>query len=553
MSSKIEEIKSSFDKDAVVSAVLNSRVLGSSKHQIELFLYLMNAKNEGSISRVKAYNIAVDAFGRPSDFDGNLDSIVRVEMFRLRANLRAFNHTSKRYRLELPRASYEIFVEECTVEPSPEIVNVSLEQNKKLKSQTSTLVLTALPIAAIGSALFFNSIKKESDLAECSNAIPNISIVSKSENHELDLYVEQVIHGAASQFSHLKVVDNARICLQTGIPSYGVEYTIIQDATTYRGILAAKSYKTGELLASQNISGDLKTREVSIESVSDELYFNVVKIVNDWVKPNGLIHQNSVVADWKNKATYADYKCTALLQQYYVSDEINDYKTAHDCLEASYDGDYPSLDNLGALAVNYLDQSQGIKPETIRNPGKVAEEIIDSVGDRWVEHLETTIAKIYLESYHDDYNSQKLREILLVAEKKYSSNPVVLLYVANQLGFRLGDWDQAIRLNNKVKRLQSARDNSIYFIDAANVLMSEDDTYSMESCAKTYSENSTLSNLLVNACAVRIGDSFWITRTSSNLERLGIATTDEKLNFFRRRKFDEQFKRKAETIWKIQS
>src|SRR5262245_48575833 len=41
----------------------------------------------GRASALKAYTIAVDVFGRPSNFDASIDPIVRIEATRLRAAL----------------------------------------------------------------------------------------------------------------------------------------------------------------------------------------------------------------------------------------------------------------------------------------------------------------------------------------------------------------------------------------------------------------------------------------------------------------------------------
>src|SRR4029079_5385145 len=44
----------------------------------------------GRGSRIKAYVIGVDVFGRPDDFNPNLDPIVRIEATRLRSALSAY-------------------------------------------------------------------------------------------------------------------------------------------------------------------------------------------------------------------------------------------------------------------------------------------------------------------------------------------------------------------------------------------------------------------------------------------------------------------------------
>ena len=58
--------------------------LGGSARRYALLRYLVNEEIEGRGASIKAYAIARDVMGRPADFDPSTDSIVRVEVVRLR-------------------------------------------------------------------------------------------------------------------------------------------------------------------------------------------------------------------------------------------------------------------------------------------------------------------------------------------------------------------------------------------------------------------------------------------------------------------------------------
>jgi adenylate cyclase len=73
--------------------VVASSAFGSGERLPALMRYLVREQVEGRGDRVKAYNIGVDVFGRGSDFDPQTDSIVRVEMGRLRKSLDLYNAT----------------------------------------------------------------------------------------------------------------------------------------------------------------------------------------------------------------------------------------------------------------------------------------------------------------------------------------------------------------------------------------------------------------------------------------------------------------------------
>jgi hypothetical protein len=77
---------------------------------------------EGEGEQIKEYNIAVEALGRPPDFNQKRDSIVRVEAHRLRKRLREYYEAEgadHRIRIEIPPGQYAPrFVAASTLLPS---------------------------------------------------------------------------------------------------------------------------------------------------------------------------------------------------------------------------------------------------------------------------------------------------------------------------------------------------------------------------------------------------------------------------------------------------
>ncbi|WP_344847991.1 hypothetical protein [Celeribacter arenosi] len=79
----------------------------------DLLRYLTEAALNDAGHEVKAYSIGLDVLGRSSDFDPNSDSIVRVQVGRLRKHLVYYYLTSGRndpLRLSLPRGTYALEV-----------------------------------------------------------------------------------------------------------------------------------------------------------------------------------------------------------------------------------------------------------------------------------------------------------------------------------------------------------------------------------------------------------------------------------------------------------
>ena len=63
---------------------------GASERQRNLLSYLVTEELEGRGERLKAYSIATEVLGRPNNFDPQQDSIVRVEIGRLRQALERY-------------------------------------------------------------------------------------------------------------------------------------------------------------------------------------------------------------------------------------------------------------------------------------------------------------------------------------------------------------------------------------------------------------------------------------------------------------------------------
>lgn len=75
---------------AALYAALASGVFESKPRMASLLKYICERHFEGDTDAIKEYSIATDVFGRSQSFDPSTDSIVRVEVFRLRKKLREF-------------------------------------------------------------------------------------------------------------------------------------------------------------------------------------------------------------------------------------------------------------------------------------------------------------------------------------------------------------------------------------------------------------------------------------------------------------------------------
>src|SRR5438874_1592645 len=92
-----------------LATILESGILNRAPNLAQLLTYVCAKYFEGAGSQIKEYNIAVEALGRPPDFDQKKDSIVRVEAHRLRKRLRQYYESegsARALRILIPPGQY---------------------------------------------------------------------------------------------------------------------------------------------------------------------------------------------------------------------------------------------------------------------------------------------------------------------------------------------------------------------------------------------------------------------------------------------------------------
>ncbi len=92
-----------------LDALLASGIFNRAPNLAQVLTYVCNQYFEGAAEQIKEYNIAVEALGRPADFDQKRDSIVRVEAHRLRKRLREYYEADgarHAIRIEIPPGQY---------------------------------------------------------------------------------------------------------------------------------------------------------------------------------------------------------------------------------------------------------------------------------------------------------------------------------------------------------------------------------------------------------------------------------------------------------------
>lgn len=111
--------------EAALERILASKAFASAPRQQTLLRHIVTETIEGRGDRLKEFGIAVDVFGRSSTFDPRLDSIVRVQASRLRAQLAEYfagDGKAELVRIEVPAGGYVAAFSRVTPQPETPVV-----------------------------------------------------------------------------------------------------------------------------------------------------------------------------------------------------------------------------------------------------------------------------------------------------------------------------------------------------------------------------------------------------------------------------------------------
>lgn len=162
--------------------MLASKDFDSSSRNRRFLTFVVEETLAGRGNRIKAYNVALAAFDRSSDFDPLTDPIVRIEASRLRRSIEHYYLTgglADRVRIAMPKGSYVatfayanpdgpglpipepitlIDVEEPAAEDVTATVVPVIEPRKSIRSQIRLIGMAALAfaiVAAVSTTLAF--------------------------------------------------------------------------------------------------------------------------------------------------------------------------------------------------------------------------------------------------------------------------------------------------------------------------------------------------------------------------------------------------------------
>lgn len=183
------------EKLAQLDRILQGRTLQGSESLKSFLKFVVDRCVEDEDSQLKEYVIATEVFGRGSEFDSRIDSVVRVQAGRLRAKLQDYYTTEGRNDpviIELPKGQYTpVFIYSPVAEPTLNggSESVSAEQPRTAPGAAAqfqgwrvvALALAVVSLALAATAWFYRSRMEQLVKSTDVGTLTEIETIDRSE------------------------------------------------------------------------------------------------------------------------------------------------------------------------------------------------------------------------------------------------------------------------------------------------------------------------------------------------------------------------------------
>lgn len=204
-----EEIMKSLDR------VLASEEFAMSPNLKKFLSYIIEQKLNGNEAGLKAYSIAIDAFGRSEDFDSQIDPIVRVQAGRLRKELAAYYEgegANDPVRIDVPRGSYRPEFSYQNTKPAKSTKSLTPTNVKYAGIALAVVIVIALAAGVVRHQFFPSTTDDISQTSQGTDLSETISVVihggweTQEDIDTQDIQFVQEFRQALSRNSSLSVI-----------------------------------------------------------------------------------------------------------------------------------------------------------------------------------------------------------------------------------------------------------------------------------------------------------------------------------------------------------
>ncbi|PHR59798.1 MAG: hypothetical protein COA43_08915 [Robiginitomaculum sp.] len=519
----------------VLDQVTTSRVFGSSNRQLNLLRYLLSEKQAGREKQISGYKIAIEVLGRPKDFDNNADSIVRVEMHRLRKNLVLFNADSKALNITIPKASYDVCV---TKTPT------TLSQGKRPPLSSFFIALSLITICVLSAVLIYKIIFRAHKTAHishlCSQEIPNLLLLptriigSTQLGKEVGLTIDNHLQTGFIQYPLINTISGEVNCTRVEPPLYHLKAEVFMAPQNTFVSVIIQYVDTRQIIFSEKIYIQ-NQKNILTESTSIALY----KIAAKTAHLNGVVSHDAIQRPWQDSIYKTTYECLIKASKATSLANTPDRdKEAVNCMEAAIDSGSISPDLYGTLAHFYLNQVAGYQTPFTKSPIEKVEKLL--IQAEMIAPLNPRVlsSRARLESERVPINLERLQFFVYALERQQPFNPHTLILTSHLAGYKIGDWEFAKKISDRAKKLDRTDSYLLYYIDAGYDFLFADPQDAYLTMQKLYFRGSVITLLLKLASANKADDTSHTQHYKQELASLGYPDNASYIAFIKKRQYE---------------
>lgn len=329
-----------------LAKVLGAEMFKASPTSSRLLEHLVGEYLEGRSDRLKGYSIGVDVFDRGEDFDAGTDSIVRVQMGRLRRLLAEYYASDEgrndRVRFEFPKGSYVPvinMVESAHSAPGP-LAAVAGFWRVGRRKYYGLVALLLLVLVGIGGAVFYDRLLPRPERMEPRLFVAQFNVIDGSSDTRLIAKgLQHDLIALLSQYPNIEILGYETVAGEGGGGQkisnwHGADYLLSGSVATADGTIKVSSelvsVRKGTVLWSNMDSFAYSNAGDVLQSQSEI----ALKVGSTLGQPDGVIQQASkaLIAESKG-VSFANYACILAAYDYKRQKAEKDHLKIRKCLE----------------------------------------------------------------------------------------------------------------------------------------------------------------------------------------------------------------------------
>lgn len=523
--------------DRTARALDDYLLANGSVRRAALLRYLLQEEMEGRGDSIKVLNIARDVFDKDDAFDPTNNSLIRVEVHRLRGSIQSFfqKHAGEyAYIFHIPTGGYRIIIEEVACGTRGVAAHGNDEPRTTRLPRMFRFVPAAIAIVAIITAVYVGigylgskssapemaaaricpeniplvavqfprsstgdatpslpTAKLEEALGTVTRAYPLAAFYTDGScaphiHYDLALNVAQLAHGSASESAVL--------------PRYRLTYQLVSRKT--KNTVASGEFENGA------------------DEPSDRLPIIIAKVINHLFDRLGVVVWE-FIKETKEEGTVTDYQCLAMAYRFVAVGKGDSYKALNDCIDDTLGTG--TLDayllSMKAAIMHYL-----IVEKMDYSPLPTIEEI-NAVMDK-AEAIDANCSDCLYVKTRMLRHSPKPTGITMLyylnqIEQNWPYDALLLEHAALIAGPYFGQWDRAERSFERARATLGAPDEfSLYSISRA--ILTGDKVRALKTSKEIAGTRAPINAVQVVAAAQLAGDANLVRKGKKHLNEIGV-------------------------------